>query len=68
MITDILGAFIGSKLDQQDGDSGLKGAVVGYFAPRIVGTTLKVGVLAVIGYGVIKLVQSVTADDGEAWF
>ncbi len=30
MITGIIGALVGSKLDQQDGDSGAKGAVIGY--------------------------------------
>lgn len=51
MITGIIGALVGSKLDQQDGDSGAKGAVIGYFMPRIVGTVVKVGLLAAVGYG-----------------
>lgn len=62
MITDIIGAIIGSKLDQQDGDSGTKGAVIGYFTPHIVGALVKVGLLAAIGYGVVKAVQSFTSE------
>ncbi|MBT2242671.1 hypothetical protein JQK15_03895 [Sphingobium sp. BHU LFT2] len=68
MLTDIIGAFIGSKIDQKDGDSGVKGAILGYFAPRVVGTVIKIGVLAAVGYGVVKAAQVLTADDGEKWF
>ncbi|WP_312313149.1 hypothetical protein [Sphingobium yanoikuyae] len=68
MLTDIIGAVIGSKIDQKDGDSGVKGAVLGYFAPRLVGTVIKVGVLAAVGYGVVKAAQVLTADDGDKWF
>ncbi|WIA58010.1 hypothetical protein N6H05_09525 [Sphingobium sp. WTD-1] len=68
MLTDIIGAVIGSKIDQKDGDSGVKGAVLGYFAPRVVGTFIKVSVLAAVGYGVVKAAQSFAADDGEKWF
>ena len=35
---------------------------MGYFAPRIVIAALKVGVLAVVGYGVVKSLQSVMSD------
>ncbi|KFD30056.1 hypothetical protein [Sphingobium yanoikuyae] len=63
MITEIIGAVVGSKLDQQDGDSGAKGAVIGYFTPRIVGAVVKVGLLAAIGYGVVKAVQSLTSEN-----
>lgn len=62
MITEVIGAVIGSKLDQRDGDSGAKGALMGYFAPRIVSAALKIGVLAVVGYGVVKPLQSVMSD------
>lgn len=62
MITEIIGAVIGSKLDQQDGDSGAKGAIIGYFTPRIVGAVVKVGLLAAVGYGVVKAVQGLTSE------
>jgi len=65
MITDIVGAIIGSKLDQRDGDSGAKGALIGYFTPRIIGAVVKVGVLAVVGYGVVKTVQSLTSKESD---
>ncbi len=58
MITEIIGAVVGSKLDQQDGDSGAKGAVIGYFTPRVVGAVVKLGLLTAIGYGVVKAVQT----------
>ncbi|MGA1809680.1 MULTISPECIES: hypothetical protein [Sphingobium] len=63
MITEIIGAVIGSKLDQRDGDSGAKGAVIGYFMPRIVGTVVKVGLLTAIGYGVVKAVQGFESEN-----
>ena len=58
MITEIIGAVVGSKLEQQDGDSGAKGAVIGYFTPRVVGAVVKLGLLTAIGYGVVKAVQT----------
>lgn len=68
MLTDIIAAYIGSKLDQQDGDKGLKGAVIGYFTPRVIGVAIKVGLLAAVGYGVAKVARTINADDGEPWF
>ncbi len=65
MITGIIGALVGSKLDQQDGDSGAKGAFIGYFMPRIVGTVVKVGLLAAVGYGVVKAVQGVAGNGAK---
>ncbi|MBT2246028.1 hypothetical protein JQK15_21200 [Sphingobium sp. BHU LFT2] len=62
MITEIIGAVIGSKLDQQDGDSGAKGAIIGYFTPRILGAVVKVGVLAAVGFGVVKAIQGFTSE------
>lgn len=65
MITDIIGAVIGSKLDQRDGDSGAKGALIGYFTPHVIGAAAKVGLMAVIGYGVVQAVQSLTSKENE---
>jgi hypothetical protein len=65
MFTEILGAFIGSKIDQQDGDSGLKGAVLGYVTPRVAGAVVKVGAFAVIGYGAVKGVQILRRYNGD---
>ncbi len=65
MFTEILGTFIGSKIDQQDGDSGLKGAVLGYVTPRVAGAVVKVGVFAVIGYGAVKGVQILRRYNGS---
>ncbi|WBQ19135.1 hypothetical protein [Sphingobium yanoikuyae] len=62
MITEIIGAVIGSKLDQQDGDSGARGAIIGYFTPRILGAVVKVGVLAAVGFGVVKAIQGFTSE------
>jgi hypothetical protein len=62
MITEIIGAVIGSKLDQQDGDGGAKGAIIGYFTPRILGAVVKVGVLAAVGFGVVKAIQGFTSE------
>jgi len=68
MLGKILGSAIGAKIDRKDGDSGTKGALVGWFAPGMVKGVAKVGALAAVGFGVVSLVKRAkkqdTADGG----
>ncbi|NML10088.1 hypothetical protein HHL08_07960 [Sphingobium sp. AR-3-1] len=53
----VIGTVIGAAIDRKDGDSGVKGAVLGYMASGAAKTVGKLGVLAAIGYGVVNLVR-----------
>lgn len=53
----IIGTTIGAAIDRRDGDSGIKGAVLGYFASGAVKTVAKLGILAAIGVGAIGLAK-----------
>lgn len=53
----VIGAVIGAAIDRKDGDSGVKGAILGYAASGAAKTVGKLGVLAAIGYGVVNLVR-----------
>lgn len=48
----IVGTAIGAAIDRKDGDSGIKGAVLGYLASGTVKTVAKIGVLALVGAGI----------------
>jgi hypothetical protein len=50
MIGKILGAVIGSKIDQRDGEGGLKGAAIGALT---VGAARRLGPLALLVGGVV---------------
>jgi uncharacterized protein (DUF697 family) len=50
MIGKILGAIIGSKIDQRDGEGGLKGAAIGALT---VGAARRLGPLALLVGGVV---------------
>lgn len=53
----IIGTAVGAAIDRRDGDSGVKGALLGYFASGAIKTVAKLGILAVIGAGVVGLVK-----------
>ncbi|MEC3911758.1 hypothetical protein U5A82_15170 [Sphingobium sp. CR2-8] len=53
----IVGTAIGAAIDRRDGDSGVKGAVLGYAASGAVKTVAKLGTLAAIGYGLVSLAR-----------
>ncbi len=50
-----LGSAIGAAIDRRDGDSGIKGALLGYAASAGVKTAAKLGVLAAVGCGAVAL-------------
>lgn len=53
-----VGTVIGAAIDRKDGDSGVKGAILGYVASGAVKTVAKLGTLAALGYGVVRLVRA----------
>jgi hypothetical protein len=53
MLGKFLGAFIGSKIDQRDGDSGVKGAVIGVAAVGLLRRAVPVA-LTITGLVVAK--------------
>jgi len=53
----LVGTVIGAAIDRKDGDSGVKGAILGYAASGAAKTAGKLGLLAAIGYGVVNLVR-----------
>lgn len=53
----ILGTAMGAAIDRRDGDSGVKGAMLGYLASGAVKTVAKLGLVAAIGAGAIGLAR-----------
>ena len=53
----IVGPLIGAAVDRRDGDSGIKGAFLGYVASGLVKTTAKLGLLAALGLGAKALLD-----------
>lgn len=56
----ILGTAIGASIDRRDGDSGVKGALLGYFASGAIKTVAKLGILAAVGAGAVHMARRVT--------
>ncbi|KPH63545.1 hypothetical protein [Novosphingobium sp. ST904] len=57
MFGKLISSAIAAKIDRQDGDSGLKGAVAGWAAPGLLKGAAKAGVLAAVGFGIVALVK-----------
>lgn len=51
----IVGTALGAAIDRRDGDSGVKGAILGYMASATIKTVAKLGILAIIGAGAVGL-------------
>jgi hypothetical protein len=66
-MANLLGALIGAAIDRQDGDSGIKGAIVGTVAEstiKIVAPLLLTYALGwAVQYGIRKGWEAVTGDD-----
>ena len=66
-MTNLLGAAIGAAIDRQDGDSGIKGAIVGTIAESAIRFIAPIAVTYAIGWvvqlGVRKGWQAVTGDE-----
>lgn len=57
MLGKILTSAIGAKIDQQDGDRGVTGAILGWLAPTAIKGAVRLGALAAVGLGVAALVK-----------
>ncbi len=63
MLGKLLGAFIGSKIDQRDGDSGAKGAVIG---AATVGLVRRAAPIALALAGVVVAKKLIDRARGKA--
>jgi hypothetical protein len=57
MIRNLIGAFIGSRIDRRDGRGGIKGAALGYVAQRAITRMGAPGLLLAGGYGLYRLAK-----------
>lgn len=66
-MANLLGALIGAAIDQQDGDSGIKGAIVGTLAETAIRGLVPVVATYALGwalqYGIRKGWQAIAGDD-----
>lgn len=53
----LIATAIGAAIDRQDGDSGIRGAIIGYVAASVVTSAIRLSVLGLIGYGAFRLVR-----------
>ncbi|KKW91755.1 MULTISPECIES: hypothetical protein [Sphingobium] len=58
----IIGPIIGTAIDRKDGDSGVKGAIMGYVASGAIKTVAKLGLLAAIAGGAVALAKRVGSE------
>jgi hypothetical protein len=58
----VIGTAVGAAIDRKDGDSGIKGALLGYFASGTVKTIAKLGILAAIGAGAVGLARRASSN------
>ncbi len=56
----LIATAIGASIDRQDGDSGVKGAVLGYVAAATIKSTVRLGFLVALGYGAYRIARRVT--------
>ncbi len=66
-MANLLGALIGAAIDRQDGDSGIKGAIIGTVAESAIRALAPIMATYALGwavqYGVRKAWQAVAGDD-----
>jgi len=62
-----IGALIGAAIDRRDGDSGIKGAVVGYAAQGLVRVVAPLAVTFAIGWAVQKGVKAAAGSVRNQW-
>ncbi|MDV3459029.1 hypothetical protein RZN05_18670 [Sphingomonas sp. HF-S4] len=55
MIRNLIGAFIGNRIDRRDGRGGVKGAAIGYVAQRAITRMGVPGMVLAGGYGLWKM-------------
>ena len=60
-MANVLGALIGAAIDRQDGDSGIKGAIIGTVAESALRIALPIAATYAIGWGVQFAVRTLWA-------
>lgn len=50
-----MASAIGASIDREDGDSGIKGAILGYVAINAAKSAVRLGALAALSYGAYAL-------------
>jgi hypothetical protein len=62
-----LGALVGAAIDRRDGDSGLKGALIGASAGRVLKSAMPIAAAATLGWIALSLLRHRRAkpDDGQ---
>jgi hypothetical protein len=67
MMSNLLGALIGAAIDRQDGDSGIKGAIIGTVAESAIRVAAPLVVTYALGwavqYGIRKAIHAVAGRD-----
>lgn len=53
----LIGTAVGAGIDRRDGDSGIKGAILGHFASGAIKTVAKLGLAAAAAAGAFSLVR-----------
>jgi hypothetical protein len=65
-MSNLLGALIGAAIDRQDGDSGIKGAIIGTVAAGTIRVVAPIALTYALGwavqYGIQKGWQAITGD------
>jgi hypothetical protein len=59
----LLGMIIGAAIDRRDGDSGIKGALVGSIAQRALKHAVPLAATAAIGWAALQLVRKIAEVD-----
>lgn len=66
-MSNLLGALIGAAIDRQDGDSGIKGAIVGTVAESAIRVLAPIAATYALGwavqYGIRKSWQAIVGED-----
>jgi hypothetical protein len=59
----LIGTAVGAAIDRRDGDSGIKGAILGYLATGAVKTVAKLGLVAAVAVGTYSLARKATGSN-----
>jgi hypothetical protein len=51
-MSNIIGAALGALIDRQDGDSGVKGAIVGSLSQRVLAAAIPIVTVVAIGWAI----------------
>jgi hypothetical protein len=61
-----LGALVGAAVDRRDGDSGIKGALVGAAAGRVLRSVVPVAAAATMGWAALAVLRRRRAKSGKS--